>query len=38
MLDTSEPRPKQDRSQELRKHSKDPPLAIFVFLTDMFRH
>ena len=33
ILDTSEPRPKQSWRPEPRKHTKDPPLAILVFLT-----
>ena len=36
ILKTSEPRLKQNRRPELRKATKDPPLAILVFLTSIF--
>ena len=41
LLETSEPRPKQNRHPEPREHTKDPPLAILVFFNfrqwDFFR-
>ena len=33
ILETSVPRPKQNRRPQPRKHTKDPPLAILVFST-----
>ena len=36
ILETSEPRPKQNRRPEPRKHIEDPYLSILVFLTRVF--
>ena len=38
ILDTSEPRPEQNRRPGRRKHTKDPALDILVFLSQIFWH